>query len=180
MPLTIDANSTEWITVYELKNHINVTDSDSDEEIELIRDAAQDAVEGLIGPVLWRTVTQRITGSGSSTVVLNTMPVVSVTSLTYSGSATTYTLADGGMLLDVPVRGDLVATYVAGRSTVPGAIRLAGLIIAGHLWETQRGNAPAASLQPEDFGASSAGIGYAIPARAADLLAPYLLLPGVA
>ena len=178
MPLTINANTTEWITVDEVKRHANITSSTSDTEIELMRDAAQDAVEGLIGPVLWRTVTQRISANGS-TLVLNTLPVVSVTSLTLNGSAVTYTATDGGMLADVTVTGDVVATYVAGRTQVPGAVRLAALIIAAHLWQTQLGSAPT-QLQDDFSAVPTVGVGYAIPNRAADLLAPYLSLPGVA
>jgi len=178
MPLTINADTTEWITVDEVKRHANITSSDSDEEIELMRDAAQDAVEGLIGPVLWRTVTQRITANGS-VLVLNTLPVVSVTSLTLDGSPATYTSVEGGMLTDVTVTGDVVATYVVGRTEVPGAVRLAALIIAAHLWQTQLGSAPT-QLQDNFDTQPTVGVGYAIPNRAADLLAPYLLLPGVA
>lgn len=178
MPLTINANTTEWITVDEVKRHANITSATSDDEIDLMRDAAQDAVEGLIGPVLWRTVTQRISANGS-TLVLNTLPVVSVTSLTLDGTSVTYTAVDGGMLADVAVTGDVVATYIAGRTVVPGAVRLAALIIAAHLWQTQLGSAPT-QLQDGFNAEPTVGVGYAIPNRAADLLAPYLLLPGVA
>lgn len=181
MPLTIDATTTEWISVEEVKAHANITTSTNDDEIALMRDAAQEAVEGLVGPVLWRTVTQRITGSGSSTVVLNTLPVLSVTSLTYAGTGTTYTLADGGLLLDVPARGDLVATYVAGRATVPAAVRMAALITAAHLWNTQRGNAPT-PLQEDQGGEFVPFTGDAVPPRAYALLeaAGLLHLPGFA
>lgn len=176
MPLTLNANSTEWISVDEVKAHANITSNASDDEVELIRNAAQDAVEGLIGPVLWRTVTQAVSAN-SSTVVLNTLPVVSVTSLTLGGTGTTYTLTDGGLLLDVPMRGDMVATYVVGRARVTDDIRMAALIIAAHLWQTQLGASPT-QLQ-DGFGDQTAsGIGYAIPNRAADLLAPHLMLPG--
>ena len=176
MPLTLNAASTEWISVDEVKAHANITSTTQDAEVELIRNAAQDAVEGLIGPVLWRTVTQAVS-TDSSTVVLNTLPVVSVTSLTSGGTGTTYTLVDGGMLVDVAARGAMVATYVAGRAVVGDDIRMAALIIAAHLWQTQLGAAPT-QLQ-DGFGEQPAtGIGYAIPNRAADLLAPHLMLPG--
>lgn len=179
MALTINATTTEWISVDEVKRHANISSSAFDEELELMRDAAQDAVEGLIGPVLWRTVTQRI-DAASSTLVLNTLPVVSVTSLTLAGSPATFTLVDGGMLEDVQVRGTTVATYVAGRTQVPGAVRMAALIIAGHLWETQKANNATPGMQDDFDAPTTTGLGYAIPNRAADLLAPYLLLPGIA
>jgi hypothetical protein len=65
--------------------------------------------------------------------------------------------------------------YVAGYGvTIPPAVNLAGRIILGHLWSTQRG--PAA---PVGFGLANPDMtvpqpaGYAIPNQAAELLAPY-------
>ncbi len=112
--------------------------------------------------------------------MLNTLPVLSVTSLTASGSPATFTVVDAGMLEDVYARGPVVATYIAGRATVPGAVRMAALIIAGHLWETQKANAPTPGMQDGFDAQPTLGMGYAIPNRAADLLSPYLLGPGIA
>jgi hypothetical protein len=178
--LTLTADSIEWVTLDEVKAHLNVTSATSNEELILVQQAAQGAVEGIIGPVLWRAVTEDVTSSWRGVAVLSMAPVVSVTSLTSSGYAATYTLNTTiGTLTGVSHTGALVATYVAGRATVSDDIRYATLIIAAHLWETQRGNAPTPGFNEEAFGGTP-GVGYAIPNRAQDLLAPHRLAAGIA
>jgi len=181
MPVTIDAGTLEWISVDEVKRQANIKTSTSDEEVDLIRGAAQDLVEQLIGPVLWRTVTETVAASRDGVVALRNFPIVSLTSLTSSGTSVTSTLnSTGGMLTGITVYGDLTATYVAGRTSVPDAVRMAALIIAAHLWETQRGASPS-PIPTDDFGSSQPfGVGFAIPNRAMELLSPYLLPPAVA
>lgn len=59
-------------------------------------------------------------------------------------------------------------------SSWPEELRLAALIIAAHLWETQQGR----SARPQAFpGADErpSGMGYAIPNRAAELMAAHTL-----
>jgi hypothetical protein len=181
MPLTLTAFSTEWVTVSELKDFANITSSSADAELDLMRDAAQDAVEGLVGPVLWRNVTETVVALGG-VAVLGYRPVVSLTSVLHEGAAVTYTTTGTAGIL-TGIRGyngrDLTVTYVAGRTTVPAALRLATLIIAAHLWETQRGNSPSSAL-PLAEETAAFGMGYGIPNRAKDLLAPYLMPAGVA
>jgi hypothetical protein len=188
MALTLDVTSTEWVSVDAVMDQANVTSATSATEIELMRDAAQDAVEGLIGPVLWRTVTETVRPSWGF-VALSQPPIVSVTSLlTWSGapvSGYTTNLTSGVLTLahNHPFYGGvLTATYVAGRTSVPAAVRAATLIIAAHLWDLQRGTSPSALAQ-EDYGGAGfhqVGLGYAIPNRAMDLLAPYRKPPSVA
>jgi hypothetical protein len=68
--------------------------------------------------------------------------------------------------------------YTAGRSDVPASIRLGVLIVAAHLWETQR-RPGFTSATPAGFGGSGdipdvpVGRGFAIPARAEELFARY-------
>jgi hypothetical protein len=76
-------------------------------------------------------------------------------------------LASGGRFY-----GTYTVTYTSGRDDLPAAIRLAVLVIAEHLWETQRGAAPVGPLSADDTFATP-GLGYAIPNRALELLAPY-------
>lgn len=176
MPVTIDANSIEWVTLDEVQQHLDVTEV-TDETL-MVQQAAQGAVEGIVGPILWRTVTRTV--SGSSSIVLPVLPVVSVTSLTGAGTPVTYTAnPDAGILSDVYATGPLTVTYVAGRTSVSDDIRYATLIIAAHLWQTQRGNAPAPGFTEETFDGTP-GVGYAIPNRAMDLLGPHQMLPGIA
>lgn len=185
MPLTITAASTEFISLTEVKAHANVpaTATAHNDELNLFRGAAEEAVQGIIGPVLHRTVTESVHAS-RGVVLLRYSPVVSVTSLTASGTAVTYTLdVAAGVLRDVNTYGKLDVTYVAGRTVVPDSVRVAGLIIAAHLWETQKGNAPSSGGALPDTGEDGFpgfGMAYSIPNRARDLLMPYALPPAVA
>ena len=180
MPVTIGENDTQVVSLDELKDHLNIDSSRDDGELMLTLGAAVEAVEGIIGPILHREVTEPAR-TWTGTLALQQSPVVSVTTLTASDSPVTYSLDTAtGILRDVASTAALSVTYVAGRTVVPDAVRLAILIIAGHLWKTQLGSAPSTSLQGvEDF-APDLGLGYAIPSRAQDLLAPYALPPTVA
>ncbi len=64
------------------------------------------------------------------------------------------------------------------RAVFPPDLRLATLIIAGHLWETQRVPQPGGG-GPIGFGGDGApggfSAGYGVPNRAMDLMMPYLL-----
>jgi hypothetical protein len=67
-------------------------------------------------------------------------------------------------------------TYTAGYDDLPADVSGAIVLIAAHLWETQRGSAPSAlALQdPNGFDPSTPGLGFAIPNRAKELLAAYI------
>lgn len=182
MPLAISSTTTEFITLAEVKQHANIPASNTadDMELERFRSAAQEHVESLVGPVLWRSVTDTVHAHGG-VVVLPLAPVVSVESLTSSGVAVTYALRKAaGLLLNVRASGDLDLSFTAGRESCPDAIRVAALVIAEHLWRTQRGGQSESTALPgEDFGGVAPGLGYAIPNRALELLSPYLLPPAV-
>lgn len=180
MPVTITDATTEFVTLAEVKRHANIASAAADDELRMIVGAAQDHVESLIGPVLHRTVTQTV-ATARGTVLLDTRPVVSITSVMTGGlSASGYVLNPAGFVENL--RGwSLTITYMVGRASCPDAVRLATCIIAAHLWRTQLGGSP--SALPDENGSDSPpafGAGIAPPARAADLLAPYMLLPGIA
>lgn len=179
--MPIISSTTQFITLDEVKAQANVplTDASHDAELTRFQLAAQEHVESLVGPVVPRAVTETARASGGM-VILSRPPVVSVESLTSNGQAVTYTLNSGaGLLTGVTAGGELSVSYTAGRSPIPEAIRVAALIIAEHLWKTQLGNVPSA-LPTEEFTTAPFGLGYAIPNRAIELLAPYLLAPGIA
>jgi hypothetical protein len=175
------------VSLADVKAHLNLTATTHDEELRLFIDSATDAVEHLVGPVVKRTVVERVRAYGAA-MILAHVPVVSVTSIAAAiTGGTTYEVADlslsgdAGLLyrLDgASFASTLNVTYVAGRAIVPPAIRLAALIIVGHLWETQRGATPAALAQ----GAEEAPVlaGFALPNRALELLRPFQLGPGIA
>lgn len=170
-------------TVDDLKQHANITWDVDDLELTDMLDAALDVVGGIIGPVGPTEVTETHYGNSSGVLVLRQMPVASVTSIScgYFGGtpavldSANYTLDPAtGIVRGVGFYGDVTVTYTAGSDNPPARQRLAILIIAAHLWETQRGTAPSAlALQQQDGDPSfTPGASYAIPSRAMELLAP--------
>lgn len=175
-------------TVVDLKAQLNYTDptapSADDDELGFYLTAAVDLVEGMVGPLAVRTVTETHYRISSDVLVLRQAPATALTAISgrlYPGStATSYLLADyvldgehGVVRLANGFRlyGDFTVTYTAGRDGIPYAVSLATLIIAGQLWETQRGTAPT-PLQPDLT--PTVPMGFAIPNRAATLLEPYI------
>lgn len=171
----------------DLKTQLNIdlTDSTDDDELQLHLDAAIGVVEGIVGPLSGKTVTETHYGASGPLLVLRQAPVQSVTSVAvrfWAGA-----LAVPGVLTDYVLdpevgtlrlasgwqfRGDVTVTYVAGQTAVPAQVLLATLVIAAHMWETQRGVSPT-QLQTPDFVAGPSGAGYAVPNRAAELLESY-------
>jgi hypothetical protein len=166
-------------TLTDLKAHLNKTSTTADDaELADMLDAAVDVVEGIVGPVTTSPVTETHRVS-SDVLVLRRMPVAGLVSVS-PGSLADFALdVDSGLLRRVDgygFVGPVTVTYSVGRPMVPAAISLAILIIAGHLWETQRGTSPSAlSLQQPGAEPLDAPVaGYAIPNRARDLLARYV------
>lgn len=189
MPVSITDATTEFVTLDEVKRHLNIDPADpagmaEDAEIDLMRSAAQDIVESLVGPVLHRTVTQTVPATQGCMVLLNTLPVLSVTSVTAAGATLTgYTLdANVGALSGLYAYVPATVTYQAGRDSCPDAIRVATLLTVGELWRSQLGNSPSALPDAEmsDYQQAVSGGSAIPPPRAMALLAPYILLPGVA
>lgn len=184
MALPIAPDSTQFITLQELKDHLNIPQSTfaDDTELDLHRSAAEEHVESLIGPVLQREITETSTTRFGG-LLLSTLPVLSVASVTASEVALAgYTSNLRLGMLSGLTSGDVTVTYTAGRTSCPDAVRLAALIIAGHLWELQRGaSSPSGALPMDGFDLPApTGLGYLVPNRALELLSPYLLAPGIA
>src|SRR5690349_8317080 len=167
----------------EFKAFANITSSSNDAELALHLAAALDVAEGIVGPIRPGLVTETHYGVAGRQIVLRRAPVGAVGAI----SAPTWTplLADfvvdpdTGVLRRLDgryIHGDITVTYSVG-GFVPDAVTLAVYIIAGHLWETQRGNAPSAlALQGADQ-PQPGWSGFAIPNRASDLLGPYRQIP---
>jgi hypothetical protein len=64
--------------------------------------------------------------------------------------------------------------YTTGYVPTPAAIRLAVLIVAAHLWETQRGTAALPQPGFDQVPTMAGGAGFAFPNRAKELLADYV------
>lgn len=185
------------VTLDELKKHLNrpAGAADEDAELTLHLEAATEAIEQRVGPIVNREVTERARLSGDL-LELNERPAVSLTTITnvVNGTPTAIT----GLLLDeldVDLEAGLVnlghvrgatslyeVTYTAGRGVIadiPARFKLAVLIVAEHLWQTQRGNgAPPRmfGVSPETSTSSSNAAdyiyrGFALPRRALELIA---------
>ena len=172
-----------------LKKHLNKSAAVSadDDELADILEAAIDVVGNIVGPLTGDPITETHYGTYGAQLVLRKMPVTELTAISPRAvpGVTTTPLDPDDYVLDTETGilrvanggwfvGDYTVTYSTGRATVPAAIRLAVMIVAAHLWETQRGTAPTPLQEPEfDNAGFNPGQGYAIPNRAVELLAPY-------
>jgi uncharacterized phiE125 gp8 family phage protein len=179
-------------TLTDLKAHLNVSTTSDDGELADMLDAAVDVVEDIVGPITSKTITETHYGLSSDVLLLRRMPVVDLLSVRsgYGAAIVDLTLADFDFDADTGIvrlssgawfGGNYRVTYSVGRPTVPAAVRLAILVIAGHLFETQR-RPGFTSDSPAGFGgldgvqdARPTSMGFAIPSRAKELLQPYML-----
>lgn len=199
---------TDLVSLADARDQLNITDTTHDDELLGFIDAATATVEGIVGPVLRRTYTE-VHDGGGLTIVLNNPPIISVTSVTEMVGPTAYTLADAEIntttgaysySIDSYERGviarrwsgglvgpfiggvrNIQVVYVAGRSNIPPAIRLAALLLIEHLWEqTQRGSSTG---RPVPGGSEPADVDYSPPSKesqAMSMLAPYRKAPALA
>lgn len=166
-------------TLTDLKIHLDITNTDSDAELQEMLDAAVEIVENTVGPVTPASVTETHYGVYTDTIVLNKRPVVSLTSVATWYGALASTLVPADFVVDADqgllryanggwFAGAYIVTYMAGRSVVPASFRLATLIIADQLFESQR--VPGASRFGSRGGEPPVPMGFAIPNRAKELL----------
>jgi hypothetical protein len=178
------------LSLADAKKHLNKTSTTDDDEIRSWVESITAGIEGLCGPVIVRTVTERHDGRRVPFICLRHTPILSVTSVVaILTGGTTYTVADLDIDTETGVvqrkdggtlTGPLRVTYSAGRRIVPAAISSAARIILQHLWRTQQGpGRPQMGTGDFDVTEPIAGFGYAIPNRALQLLEPYRLPPGV-
>jgi len=164
----------------DLKQHLNITSAASDDELQLMLDAAEDLVRSLVGDQALGSVTESVSVVGG-TAILSRRPTgtVLVSGVPIGGAVN----AAAGLVtgLGSYYSGSLTVTYPVD-SVQPASVLLATLIIAAHLWETQRGTSPSAlALQGDvDPSAFAGGSGFAIPNRARELLAPYVRSSSIA
>jgi uncharacterized phiE125 gp8 family phage protein len=177
------------VSLAEARAHLNMRadETSDDDELRGFIAAATRAVERALGrAVVRRTITDRFDLSAPTTqVLLRTVPVQSITSVVSADGATTWNVADqrvdsqSGYVTVVSgaqLTGSVDITYQVGMAVIPNDYRLAGKIIIGHLWETQRGTM-GVQLGDNDE-AYVPGRSYAVPRRALELLDA--ALPGVA
>lgn len=179
--------ATDIFTLAQAKDQVNIAQSNTTNDAELSGvyiPAVTAVVEDIVGAVIHRSVTEVFDG-GRAQLLLTTTPVVSITSVTEGGTVLDpvgYVVArDSGVLTRVagvsavaclPGMQSVSVAYVAGKAAdvtlVEGNVRLAGLIILQHMWETQR---PAAagpfSQAGDDY---DPRYSFSIPRRALELL----------
>ena len=164
------------VTLAEARQHLNITSSTQDVELQAFIDRASDMVEHASGNY-YRTSTQVETfDGGTSAVVLSRLPVASLTSIVADGvalSSSSYSLNMSTGLLRYKYGtfpgdyDDLVVTYVTG-STVDALAKQATLEVLRHLWQTQRGAMGSRAQMAGDGYDPSAS--YSLPRRAQELL----------
>lgn len=186
----------------ELRAQLDRSDFSDDAELRLYLEAATSQVEWLIGPLSRTTITERTTALAR--ISLRRFPVAEIISVKpVYGGVVGSALDVADYWLDVPLNeiaftptwrngymglssrhggAEYEVEYVIGRTSIAADIKLAGLIIAQHLWSVQNArftlNAPG-----EDELAPIPGSGFMVPYRALELLRPYtsiLTVPGIA
>lgn len=182
------------VTLVEFKEHLNLSadTSESDSELQRHLNAAIEAIEDRIGPILHTNVSERVTATNGA-VVVTTKPLVSVTSLEMVTTGTTYSPSDLDLgeksgvirhLLETPFpAGRYDVGYVAGHDETNASDKrkTAVLYVAEHFWEMQRkGISDRPGLFGEDTdtagnvseaAANFVYRGYALPRRALELIA---------
>lgn len=180
------------VTLDEAKRQLDLTTASEDVELQVYIAALPEVIEGIVGVVEPREITDTISGGGPSLMVLHP-PLLSVTSLTgpagapvtyppstltVNGPAGVISRTEGGCF----PAGTYTVTYQAGRTAVPPTVKLAALILLQHLWRTQYGATRVPSGGSDDWSVTEPipGFGYAVPNRVLQLLEPYKQPPGVA
>ncbi|GIG57394.1 hypothetical protein Lfu02_17660 [Longispora fulva] len=189
--------------------NIPLTDSSQNDELTGFILAATPIIRNIVGPILPETHTEWFDG-GSPTLVLAWQPVTAILSATEYYGLAAFPLTEQplgsqsnafGFTVDL-LTGQLTrrtfsgeaarfaqgaknirVTYTAARADVPYNVRLGALELIRHLWQlTQQGGRP-------KFGSSGAAydgdsdripIGFAVPNRVTELLAPHRRPPGIA
>lgn len=180
------------VSLADVKAHLNITTSTQDAELIGFIETAQETIEGEVGAIAQRTVTEYVPG-GADRLWLAETPILSVTSVTEYGStlgASYYRLdAESGAIERYAATGlnptyqrwatgDVVVTYVVGRNPVPSSLEWAIKELTAHLWrstQAQRGGRARG-----DGETPGAGAGYALPNRVREVIERYCTLPAVA
>jgi len=169
------------ITTQDLAEHLGMT-GDAPADLQLFLDAAIKVVEGRCGPLEQRPVTLRCRPNGRNLVLpaTNLLQVSAVRDP--SGQTVDVTAADVNLLAGiVPVPcvrpGWWEVDVVTGNTETPPDLKLAVFVVASHLYELKRGRAgrPQAYFGGENSDTQDVPRGFAVPARAAELMRPYVI-----
>jgi hypothetical protein len=167
------------VSLADVKKQLTKTTTTDDDELRSYILSASENIESTIGICAVRSFTERCYPNTGSALILTNTPVVSLTSFTpvYSWDPA---LSTGDVTVN-PANGVVTridgwafygpynVTYKAGRAVVQSSLRLAGMLIVQHLWDTRRGQSSNSPYGGDDM-VVLPGWGYAIPNRAAELL----------
>jgi len=206
---TVVAPSLQLISYGDLVDQINISATDTTTSARLRRfiQSATDVVQNITGPVLPVTKTTYFDG-GQSSVTLPYKWVKSITSVVeWWGGATIYTLtaqtpgssmgtfnylwdtssnsitryAGGFPTSFFPLENSVTVTYVAGMVTIPQDITDATGELVRHWWQHGQQPRSVSFTNPgadDDTGTISV-MGYAVPNRVNEMLAPYARRPAI-
>lgn len=190
------------VNLEQVKQFLNITLPDSDGELPFYMSAATEMWANRGGPVGAQTFDEWYDG-GSTRIVVRTTPIISITSVTESLGAVSYTLTEAdpgtsGSAWSYSVDKSIGAftrraagvavpfmdgvknvniQYTAGVGTVPEDVQLAVLLLVKHMWQTQRGAGKRPGQSPaDDYQPREA---FAWPNRCEEILAGYKV-PGIA
>jgi len=206
---TVVAPSLNLISFGDVVEQLNISTADTTSSTRLRRfiQSATDVVQNITGPVLPVTKTTYFDG-GQSSVTLPYRWVKSITSVVeWWGGATTYTLtaqtpgssmatfnylwdtstnsitryAGGFPTTFFPLENSVTVTYVAGMVTIPQDITDATGELVRHWWQNGQQPRSISFTNPglDDDSGTISVMGYAVPNRVNEMLAPYARRPAI-
>lgn len=190
------------VTLQQAKDFLNITSTDADSELTFVVSAAESMWARRGGPV-GSTARDEWLDGGEKFVVVRNVPIISVTSITVSLGAITYTLTEyptgtsgyawaytvdkttGTFVrraagVAIPFESgtrNVHVQYTSGYASVPEDVQLAVLLLVKHMWTTQRGVGLRPAMGGMEDAAPSAT--YMWPHKAEEILAGYKV-PGIA
>lgn len=171
----------QFVTLKELAQFLKqpaLADGDQADQLQEVLDASIENVESRTGPLVGASPVFRVHASGKNLV----LPATHLTEVTEirdpDGVLVPLEYAELNLLSGIVTLRSTSrrGAYTVTAKTRDGAVslRLAVKIIASHLWETQRGSAAGASrFVTPNADDGPVRMGFAIPARAAELIAPF-------
>ena len=176
-----DASDYGLVGLDDVKRHLNITASTSDEELRAVLFAATAAAEDYLNRPLRRMNKTRTFYSpiGNGRILTLSQPdIASITAITEDGEALTADDYDADLNAGIVRRvGNAweyptVVQYVTVGLDSP-AIRQAVLELCRHLWETQRGSLPLMPRGVDGMDTYNPAMSYSLPRRVTELLAPH-------
>lgn len=133
------------VTLAKVKAAGNFQSTDNDAQLQAVLDQAEAEVIKACGPLSATPITERVKLTGKR-LVLNTLPVISITSVTVTETGATLTieaddtdLTSGVIELEYPTEDVYTVVYSAGRAAVPADLERAVIEMTRYLWRPYRG-----------------------------------------